>query len=424
MRKYFDHQCPLVRTISVLAFLFITLAPTACNGQNFQERDRVAIVGNAFADLMHLHGYFETLLRHRCADKNIMVRNFGWAGDTLNDRARPENFASEDQWLSDYKTDVIIICFGMADSFAGDGGLAEFGIELKSLANHYQSQKYNGALAPRLIFVSPIAHEDVGLSRVDVQQRNQDLKNYTDTMERICRELKISFVDLFSPSNELMDQANSSRLTNNGIQLNAYGYWAISQVLVEKIVPGKSPLRVVFDVGGQLPKTDGGVINQISQTENGLTWNVEANDWPTLPPPTGSKVHASLKRFQDQVVITSLPAGKHRLSFPGGQSMTATAQQWAAGVVINSSPRHQQLEGYRKSVNEKNLKYFHGWRALNQVHIVGERKKSPSGRALPAELVEWFRIAMKQDESLSNISDPSKNELWTLEPTAKKQKEN
>ena len=414
----------LLRTVfkQVLAILVIAAATTSAHGQGFQEKDRVAIVGGAFADLMHLHGYFETLLRHRCADKNIMVRNFGWAGDTLSDRARPDGFASEDQWLSDYKTDVIIICFGMGESFAGDRGLEEFERELKTLAQHYRTQKYNGALAPRLILVSPTAHEDAGFNLVDVQQRNKDLKNYTDAMRRIADEMNIPFVDLFSPSKSLMDQADGSRLTNNGIQLNAYGYWAISLILADKIAPGASPFRLVFDASGNPPDAIGGVIHQIRQTENGLTWNVETNDWPTLAPPSGSTVHASLRRFQDQVVIKSLPAGKHRLGVSSGQPITATAQQWAAGVVIDSTPRHQQLESYRKSVNEKNLKYFHGWRALNQVHIVGQRKKSPSGRALPAELVEWFRIATEQDERLSNISDPSKNERWTFEPIAKSKK--
>ena len=427
-----SRENPLIGSIinSLLVVLLISAMSTSVNGQNFQEKDRVAIVGNAFADLMHLHGYFETLLRHRCADKNIMVRNFGWAGDSLADRARPENFASEDQWLSDYNTDVIIICFGMSDSFDGDRGLAAFGDQLKRLIEHYRSQQYNGNLAPRLILVSPTAHENVGSKRVDVQQRNKDLKSYTETMGRISNELNVPFVDLFTPSKLLMEQATQdqstgehaggSRLTNNGIHLNAYGYWAISQILVDRIVTGAVPLRLVFDVGGEFPDTIGAKINQIRQTENGLSWNVEANDWPAMAPPAGSTVHASLNRFQDQIVINSLPTGNHRLSFPDGQSITATDKQWAAGVVINSTPRHQQLEIYRQSVNEKNLKYFHGWRALNQVHIVGQRKNSPSGRALPEELVQWFRIALEQDKSLSNISAPSKNEIWALESATKK----
>ncbi len=417
-----NHSCFLIRSIFnlVLAVLFVGLAKSPVNGQSFQERDRVAIVGGAFADLMHLHGYSETLLRHRCADKHIMVRNFGWAGDTLTDRARPDNFASEDHWLSDYKTDVIVLCFGMGESFAGDGGLAAFGNDLKNLAEHYRSQTYNGVLAPRLILVSPTAHEDVASSHVDVHQRNNDLRNYTEEMRRVSAELGIPFVDLFAPSKALMAQSDGSRLTSNGIHLSAYGYWAISQILVDELIPGNRPLHLVLDGGGQPIQAEGGRINQIDRTETGLSWNVEANAWPTLAPPEGSTVHASLRRFQDQIAIRSLPSGIHCLRFPGGQSITATDKQWSAGVIIDSTPRHRQLEAYRKSVNEKNLKYFHGWRALNQVHIVGERRKSPSGRALPAELIEWFRIAGEQDRDLSSILQPSRNETWTLEPKISK----
>ena len=415
MRQTNYQYCSYIRSVFLCLLAIVLFSSTAVHGQRFQQQDRVAIVGGAFADLMHLHGYFETTLRHRCFDKSILVRNFGWAGDTLTDRARPDNFASEDQWLSDYKTDVILICFGMGESFLGDSGLEGFGNELRSLVQHYRNQKYNDVSAPRLIVVSPIAHESIESPMVDVRQRNHDLKNYTAAMKRVSKELEIPFVDLFSPSKALMDEGGGSRLTNNGIQLNAYGYWAISQILVDKLLTANRPLQLVADANGPLQQVKGGIVKQINKTDNELTWNIEPKGWPSVSPPEGSTVHSSLQRFQDQVVINSLPPGSHRLSFTNGKSITASAQQWSNGVVIDSTPRHQQMEIYRQYVNEKNLKYFHGWRALNQVHIVGERKKSPSGRALPAELDEWFRMAAEQDKALSVIAAPSRNELWTLQ---------
>lgn len=93
----------------------------------------------------------------------------------------------------------------------------------------------------------------------------------------------------------------------------------------------------------------------------------------------------------------------------------ATAKQWAAGVNVTFSPRHKAMEYYRDAVNEKNLLHFHGWRSLNQVHIIGERKQSPSGLALPEEIVEWMRRALEEDEKLTSISTPLRNERWLLE---------
>lgn len=402
-----------------LAFFLSTFATDVKGVQEFQANDRVAIVGNAFADLMHLHGYFETILRHRCADQQIMVRNFGWAGDTLTDRARPENFASEDKWLGDYQTDVIIICFGMGESFDGESGIPDFEKELRDLLRHYRDQKYNGQSAPRLILISPIAHEDIDAKSVNVAQRNADLQSYSKSMGKVAKELSISFVDLFQPTTALMQEKNGSRLTSNGIQLTEYGYWAVSQILVDAIVPGRKPMRVVIDTAGGIPDASGGTITPLRQSKDEWSWKFAADGWPNLPPPANSQIHPSLKRFQDQVVIKSLPPGKHRLALGEGHSIVATAKQWSQGVTIGASPRHDDLEFYRRAINRKNLHYFHGWRALNQVHIVGERKKSPSGRALPAELVEWIRLGEEQDLQLANIPEPSKDETWILKPTEK-----
>lgn len=381
----------------------------------FHAGDRVVILGNTFADLMHLHGYWETLLRFRCAEQGLMVRNLGWAGDTLSDRARPTNFASEDQWLSDYQTDVIIVCFGMGESFAGEAGLASFGEDLRRLLKHYQQQQYNGKSTPQLILVSPIAHEDVGSRSVNVPQRNEDLHRYAGLMGEIARELSISFVDLFQPTKALLDEGGGSRLTSNGIHLTPYGYWVVGQMFAEKVCPPAKPLRLVVDAGSLQREGQGGEISRIDQQGHEWSWNVEPAGWPSLPPPTGSRVHSSLTRFLDRLAIQSLPPGKYMLTIGSEAPTVATAKQWAAGVNVTFSPRHKAMEYYRDAVNEKNLLHFHGWRSLNQVHIIGERKQSPSGLALPEEIVEWMRRALEEDERLTSISTPSRNERWLLE---------
>ena len=51
-------------------------------------------------------------------------------------------------------------------------------------------------------------------------------------------------------------------------------------------------------------------------------------------------------------------------------------------------------------MNDKNLQFTYSWKALNQVHIVGERKKSRSGQALPNEVIEFYRLAKRKDEAL------------------------
>ena len=62
--------------------------------------DRVAIVGNTYADQLRIHGYLETLLLQRSGAEPVSVRNLGWGGDLVHLRDRPTNFPSEASTLA------------------------------------------------------------------------------------------------------------------------------------------------------------------------------------------------------------------------------------------------------------------------------------------------------------------------------------
>ncbi len=94
---------------------------------------------------------------------------------------------------------------------------------------------------------------------------------------------------------------------------------------------------------------------------------------------------------------------------------TATHQQWAQGIAIDQSPTHKAAEAYRQQVNDKNLQFTYSWKALNQVHIVGERRKSPSGASLPAEVIEFNKLAMLKDKALQ-AGILLKTREWRLDP--------
>jgi len=106
--------------------------------------DRVAIVGNTYADQLRIHGYLETLLLQRSGDEPVSVRNLGWGGDLVHLRDRPTNFPSEASTLTSHKTDVILICFGMGESFAGKSGLSDFWSHVKRFIAYHKGKKYNG----------------------------------------------------------------------------------------------------------------------------------------------------------------------------------------------------------------------------------------------------------------------------------------
>ena len=168
-------------------------------------------------------------------DRQVSIRNLGWGGDVLTARERPTNFPSETSTLTEHKTDLIIACFGMGESFDGPGGLAGFEKNLKAFIASHKGKKYNGQSEVRLAMISPIAQEDLGPSTPKSSQRNRNLKSYVESMQAVCLKEGVPFVDLYEPTIYLMEDENAPKITENGIRLNEYGYWATARRLADSL---------------------------------------------------------------------------------------------------------------------------------------------------------------------------------------------
>ena len=223
--------------LAVFIFPFFTLCASGSGfyPSLFEPDGRVAIVGNSFADQMRKYGYFETLARYYHQDDNLVFRNFGWAGDTLVDRARPENFPSENESLKRFGASLILFCFGMGDSLDGPEGLEDFAMNLDALCEKYSSNNYNGSWPPRLVLISPTAIE-ASTEGINVEYRNLVLEFYVNAIQAVAFERSIPYIDLFKPTLSLMSESGGSRLTSNGVVLNAYGYWVVGSLMVEALM--------------------------------------------------------------------------------------------------------------------------------------------------------------------------------------------
>ena len=130
--------------------------------------------------------------------------------------------------------------FGFNESFQGAAGLDKFKAELTDFVKHTLSQKYNGATAPQLVLVSPIAFEDLsfvyGTPEGTIQNTNIAL--YTAAMEDVAAKNNILFVNLFSVSRNWFE-ASEKPLTRDGALLNEAGYKTLAPVLADGLF-GKS----------------------------------------------------------------------------------------------------------------------------------------------------------------------------------------
>ena len=124
--------------------------------------DRVAFVGDTLIERDQRYGYLETLLSIANPHKDLVFRNLGWSADTVGGISRagfdpPEaGFEQLRQQLAAVKPTVVLVGYGMADSFAGEKGLSGFEQGLNRLLNVIDSMK------ARVILLSPVAHAELG----------------------------------------------------------------------------------------------------------------------------------------------------------------------------------------------------------------------------------------------------------------------
>lgn len=277
MKSKFQHF------LLAIVFLSVALVKPACGqapnpGFAPKNGDHIILLGNTFADRMRHYGYFETLLQKNFPGKQLTMRNMGWSADEVGLQPRPLNFPGFgektkrltegqkevkfqgfthegerivmpvalnfeglNQDLYDQKADMILLCFGMNEAFKGPAGLPQFEKDLHVFIQNLQSNHYNGASAPALVLVSPIAHEELGGNYPDPAAHNKNLELYTKSMQKAASAKGLYFIDLFTPSMARMKQKGQQKLTINGIHLTGAGYQLAAEWMGQSLGFGKMP---------------------------------------------------------------------------------------------------------------------------------------------------------------------------------------
>ena len=221
------------RTIIGFVTLLLVVAGPG-RALELEAGDRIAIVGNGFAEGMYRHGWLEAALQAAHPEKSLRVRNMGWSGDTPAMQPRALNFGSMTEHLAQQQIDVVIASWGMNESFAGAAGLARFEQDLLAWIDEMQQSRFNGRTAPRLVLLSPIAHEDLGPPLPDGRAHNADIARYTEAMRAIAAGQAVDFVDLYAPSLAYYRRGGRP-LTRNGIHPTEYGYWYLAREIARQL---------------------------------------------------------------------------------------------------------------------------------------------------------------------------------------------
>src|SRR5690349_17623050 len=95
------HMKPLSAVLAAfVSSLLIFSSSVFAQNLELKQGDHICIIGNALGDRMQHHGWLETFIVSRYADKDLVFRNLAASGDELMFRHRSENFGTPDEWLT------------------------------------------------------------------------------------------------------------------------------------------------------------------------------------------------------------------------------------------------------------------------------------------------------------------------------------
>ncbi len=229
--------CRLIFLVCIFGNMFLATTSHAAAFE-LRDGDRVVFLGNTLIEREQQTGHWETMLTAAWLERNITFRNLGWSGDTVwaDSRGIFDNPATGykrmiDQ-LKELKPTVVFLGYGGNEAFAGVEGLPRFQAQLDQLLKEIDSLK------ARVVFLSPIRHENMGSPLPDPAEINAKLAVYTKALKEVAARRGEPFVDLYQPlpsREKFLESTGVHHLTNNGLHLTETGYIEMAHRIRESL---------------------------------------------------------------------------------------------------------------------------------------------------------------------------------------------
>lgn len=210
--------------------------PQAAKALTLRSGDRVVLLGDTLIEREQVSGWLELMLTSRFAAENVTFRNLGWSADTPAGTSRTGlslrqagREGSDEGWdllrgqLRDAAPSVLLIGYGMADSFDGPAGLARFISNYRRLLDAVATDFPRA----RVVLLTPITHERLGFPWPDPTAHEENLARYREAIASLAGERGLALV----PLHRLLEPKADAPLTENGIHLSEAGYRHLAEAL-------------------------------------------------------------------------------------------------------------------------------------------------------------------------------------------------
>lgn len=374
-----------------------------------RDGDRVVLIGDTLIERAQQYGFLETELLSRFPHTKVTFRNLGWSGDTVRGLSRGyfdgPDVAQQRQTeqVTQEKPTLLIIGYGMAESFDGPAGLPAFRGGLVDLLGRIDSEKQ------RVLLLSPIHHEDLGAPLPDPTAHNAALAAYSETIAAIAQERSAPFVDLYSWSKS----AGPAQLTDNGIHLSPAGYWLAALEITRQLQLPPQAIEVQIDAAGNKVGQKHAQVKLLKSGDNGVKFEQTDARLPT--PAFGEADLSHAQQTTIELQVTGLKSGNYELLCDGRQIARGSAQDWARGVNLIDTPQHRQVEKLRQLVLRKNQLFFAKYRPQNITYLLGFRRHEQGQNA--KELEQLAQLVQKLEAEIDATRIPATH-TFELKPAA------
>jgi lysophospholipase L1-like esterase len=365
----------------------------------FSEGTRtVVLLGNGLVEESQTSGYIEARLTRRFPDRRIVFRNLGWTGDTVWARARTNGFQNPSgldrlkKQTAELKPDLILVGYGLTESFDGPAGLEKFSEGYGKLLDLLV------AITPRLVLLSPAPHEDLGRPYPDPKEHNGSLERYAAAIGSIAERRHLPFVDLFHPLVQAKCEAPGVRFSTNGILLGDAGYWKVALEIERQLGLSRTPWRVELGAKGEVKSSAGAKISDLVLTPDGLEWKAVEDQLPAPLPPPGARGATAWTEPAPVLAVAGLKDGHWTLKSGGQEIASAPAGEWERGVALTRGASFDQVEAMRRSIAKRNNLYTRRWRPINDwpAHYT----------YIAPDMALYDRLVEEQDERIATQSKP------------------
>jgi glucose/arabinose dehydrogenase len=226
---------------------------------SFQQDDTVLFYGGSMVEQLLEHGEMEARVRLAQPGKKLHFRSLAWTGDEVANRLRAEGYAAHmKELLAAWPAKVVVLGYGLNESFAGAEGLMDF---RTALAGHMDqlARQHPGA---KFVLLSPIATEGDAA-------RTAVVKLYADALAEAAEKRGALFVDLFTPTAQ-----GKTPLTTNGVHLNDRGKRVLASIIATALAgeaagkPDETRVKEVAAAASQLAY----YVAEVVRPKNGILY--------------------------------------------------------------------------------------------------------------------------------------------------------